>query len=291
MSNNPLEDLKLGEAEEVVAEVVETPKTSPEEEKAKSFGWLPKEDWVAAGNDPDEWISAKTYNKNSELYGRINKQSHMLAQYETKLSTVEKALQTLSDHHIKVAAAERDKVLRELKKQKVEALREDDLEAAVEIDEQISDIKQEAKQEQADTKANAGVNPTIEAWVSNPDNSWYHEDFDLRDEADRYFDYLMKTKKASNLEDALQKTEQRIKSKHPDKFSNTVHEVTPKRNNKVIEQDDSGTPRKSSPKAKHTMRDLGEADRAVVRQLAKQAGKTEQEYVEILAAEGYFNRG
>lgn len=285
--SNPLEELDLNKQVDESAQA--DTKTNPDVERATSFGWLPKEDWVAAGNDPEDWISAKNYNKNSELYGKVIKQSNKLAQYETKLSTVERALQTLSDHHVKVAEAEREKVLRELKKQKVEALREDDLDTAVEIDDKISDIKQEAKQEKAETKANAGVNPTIEAWVSNPDNSWYHEDFDLRDEADRYFDYLMKTKKASNLEEALQKTEQRIRDKHPGKFSNTVHEPTPKRTNKVIEQDDSGTPRKSSPKQKHTMRDLGESDRVVVRQLAKAAGKSEQEYVEQLAAEGYFN--
>lgn len=274
--------------ETVVDDVVESPKSNPEEVKARSFGWVPKEDWVDSGKDAEDWKPARQFNKDSELYGKINRQSQENVALKSKLNDVEKALQTLSEHHVKVAQQERDKVLRELKKQKVEALREDDLEVVVEIDEKIAEIKQEVKEE-ARQPQSPNVNPVIDQWLKNPDNNWYHEDFDLRDEADRYFEFLTKTKKASSLEDALRMTEQRMKSKHPDKFGEAPVQVeTPKRVNKVIEQDDSVSPRKSSPQKKYTLRNLNESDRIVVKHSAKAAGVSEQEYVDILAAQGYF---
>lgn len=57
-----------GEAEEGKLEAVEeTPKLTADEIKAGPGGWTNKETWIADGNNPDDWISAKAFNKNGDL--------------------------------------------------------------------------------------------------------------------------------------------------------------------------------------------------------------------------------
>jgi len=55
------------EDKETEEQTEETPQLTPDEIQAGRSGWTNKETWVAAGNDPNEFVSAKAYNKNGDL--------------------------------------------------------------------------------------------------------------------------------------------------------------------------------------------------------------------------------
>ncbi len=60
------------QAEEVEAKAEpELPKVSEAEAKALTKGWQTKDDWIASGKDPDEWISASHFNKNGDIFKQM----------------------------------------------------------------------------------------------------------------------------------------------------------------------------------------------------------------------------
>jgi hypothetical protein len=51
--------------------VTETPvELSPDEQRAMEHGWRPKEEWEG---DPEDWVSAREFNRRGELFARIAK--------------------------------------------------------------------------------------------------------------------------------------------------------------------------------------------------------------------------
>ena len=60
--------LTIGEegGEEGIEEQV--PEISPEEERARSGGWVPKTEWKG---DPNEWRSAKEFNERGEIFATM----------------------------------------------------------------------------------------------------------------------------------------------------------------------------------------------------------------------------
>ncbi len=202
-------------AETKQEEVVETPQVSEVEAKAMEAGWRPKEQWEADGKDPAEWRSAKEFNERGEFFKTIHQIKRELKQKDATISAMQKHHQYVFDQAFRKAQAE-------LRKERREALRNDDIDRVEQIETQLQETEQEynaKKQEMvADQQAAqaAGPHPEFQAWLDK--NDWYSTDEDLRDFADAAG--LVYTKKNPGVqpEVVLSHVEKVVKQKFPEKF-------------------------------------------------------------------------
>lgn len=163
------------------------PQLSPAEEKARSQGWVSEDEWVEQGKDADDWVDAKQFVFRGELMQRIQQQSKQLHESTGKIDQLTKALQKMGEMNSKIAEEQYKKALQTLKRQKAEALSDEDHDAVVEIEDQIDEIKeaQKALKEESEApKANetSSIPPEFTAWIA--ENSWYNTDPVLKSVAD-----------------------------------------------------------------------------------------------------------
>lgn len=62
------------------------PKVSEAAVKALTKGWQTKEDWTAAGKDPEEWISATHFNKNGDIFTQMQSLKHSIKNQDKRIS-------------------------------------------------------------------------------------------------------------------------------------------------------------------------------------------------------------
>ena len=194
----------------------EVPYVSPAEEQARENGWVPKEEWVAAGHDPDEWRSAREFNDRGELINSIKTLNRKVQQYD-------KALKAFAQHHTKVYDNAHQKALDDLKAHKKLAIREGEHELAEEIDEEIEREKQSYMQQRQALRVEArdtGAQQEAADWARR--NSWYQSDEDMRDAANGFMvSFIQKNHRQGNMvtrQDALDHATRMVKKTFPDKF-------------------------------------------------------------------------
>lgn len=270
------------------------PEYTEDEQLAISKGWNPDKDaWVEAGNDPSDFKSAKTYLREGEMMERIQKQGKAIDRYKSKVNELEERLDLTSKQTSQMIELTKDRIIDDLKSQRKEALRENDTDAVIEIDDQIDKVKEQFKkddaQQQPDVKKQATerVGKLINDWKKQ--NSWYGEDFDLHVEADQLFDFR-RANNGDDVEDALEYVSEQIQKRHPEKFGK---KSPSKRTSKVLPPDDNGTTsssRKGS-KSKYTVRDLDkEALEFVDGWVQQGVFKNRQEAIDYYAERGVFDK-
>lgn len=166
------EDEEPEQEEEVV-------QTNPEVEKASADGWVPKDDWVEQGKDPDDWVSAKKFNERGSMIGQIKA---LQKQADENTKSFEERLDKVNKFH----EAQLEVKLNELKEQRRDAIEQADVEAVEEYDAQIENLKSgdgdkepEVKEDKptADGFSDAEVQ-SIQAW--NDANDWVMNEEDPR---------------------------------------------------------------------------------------------------------------
>lgn len=163
------------------------PQLSPAEEKARSQGWVSEEEWIEQGKEADDWVDAKQFVFRGELMQRIQQQSKQLHESTGKIDQLTKALQKMGEMNSKIAEEQYKKALQTLKRQKAEALSDEDHDAVVEIEDRIDEIKeaQKALKEENEAKPNPtapSIPPEFTTWIT--ENSWYNTDPVLKSVAD-----------------------------------------------------------------------------------------------------------
>lgn len=156
--------------------VVETPAAEPTpqaveysevELRAMDMGWKPLDQWEG---DKSDHRSAKEYIDRGELLGKLK-------QTNTELRELKAMVSTLSEHNRRVHEEAYKQAIVDLKKAKVEALRNEDHEAVVNIDEQLASRKQELQVVQTTPRIQPQApeaSPVFQDWLSK--NSWYTQD-------------------------------------------------------------------------------------------------------------------
>ena len=218
------------------------------EQEAMQHGWRPE------GVEGKRNLSAEEFMDRKELYSDLSALKKRLRRQEEKYSALEK-------HYNHVSEIERQKVLAELKAKKAQALEDQDYDAVVEIDEAITEQKQKPA-ESKDTH-----NEIFDEWVK--DNDWYNSDPDMRAYADMvgrgYYQPGM------NYEDVYSFVAKEVKSRFADKF------MSPKDKPTMVQGSSKG---RSSPRStKHTVRDLPDEAKQVMRTLVRAGAMTEEKYL------------
>lgn len=202
-------DEKQAEKKEEVVE------PTPDETKAMSLGWKPKDQWEG---DPEEWIPAKQFNKNGELFGRINS-------YKNKITHLEKSVDALVKHNEKVFDAGYKAAEASLKAERRVALQEGNHEVVDQIEEKLEELKTEHTKQKTDfvqeVKSTAPAqHPSWEPWVNQ--NTWYGQDRAMRGYADGVAqDIVQEAKEAGHTIDfdkLLTEVGRKTQEKFPEKF-------------------------------------------------------------------------
>jgi hypothetical protein len=241
----------------------EAPQVSAAEEKALSSGWMPEEDWIEAGNDPDDWVDAKTFNRNGEFMSRIHKQRREIDELKTSINEL-KRLQG------RVAEQERKKVIDELKRAKAIALEQEDYDTVVDIDERMDEVKHQ-NQQPAGTPP--GPDPIFTAafndWVEK--NPWYTTDPVMQKYADKYGIDLAAT--GMSYKEVFAEVSEHVKEKFSHKFKNPAREKS-----SVDGGNRTGTPPRAQ-KQKYTFKDLPEEAQKAASHLARTGVMSKDDYV------------
>lgn len=156
------------------------PEVTPAMQKALDDGWRPQEDWKG---DAEDWVDFKEFNLRGELMSRIKEQSGVINSLNHKIDERDKTLEDMASMQHKIAEREYNKALNDLKNQKAQALENNDYDGVVTLDDEISDLKANKPQppeEQPQEPQQAGIPPEIQAWLNDPQNSWYHTDATMR---------------------------------------------------------------------------------------------------------------
>lgn len=206
------------------------------EAEAKRSGWVDKGTWVERGNTEDTHRSAEEFIKVGEeqlpiAKANLSKLNEKLSITETKLSQNDSQITRLQ-HMIKglveqnKSAEERayKRALAAAKKERNEALRDQDFDRAEAITEELDDLKD---QHHAATKAPAepepespAPDPRGTAWLNRPENEWYQRDMQLQLAADAYCNQMAIRGIDPYAPDSLSGMEDAVKRMYPEKFEN-----------------------------------------------------------------------
>ena len=241
---------------------------SPVEITARDQGWVSEDEWVESGRSKDDWRPAKEFVDRGELYKSIHSTKRELKQTQAALEAQRGALTALQQHHKYVFETAYNKALSDLKVQKRQAIRAEDMDKLETIDEQIDQLKEDHQKESqkiaqvAQVAAPASTPPEFTEFLDK--NPWYSTDGALKDEADAIgFIYL---NKGGSKEGLLSHVEKEMKRKFPEKLA--VKRAAP---NAV-----AATNRAKAAPADTT--ELEEGEREIMKTFVKQGIMTEAEY-------------
>jgi len=166
------EEIKQVEVkEEVKTEVKEETQKKADytesETRAMAHGWKPKDEWEG---DPEEWVSARQFIKNGELFERINSYKH-------KIIGLEKSVNTLVKHNENIYETGYKDAVDNLKSERRLAMQEGDLDKVEKIEEKMEGLREtHIKETQSRTEAlqqakAPEMHPGFTNWVEK--NTWY----------------------------------------------------------------------------------------------------------------------
>lgn len=199
-------------------EDIQTPEYTPVEQEALSMGWVPKDQWKGAEED---WTPAKAFIK----YGQLESE-HKKTKAEA--SQKEKVIKSMKDYYLNVKEDAKKEIEDTLKRQKREAIKNEDYARVAEIDLQLDELtdnldrrfKQRDVGMEKDTAEVTGPPPEFYEW--NKKNSWYQmgKQDGLTKEADVLAVAYAQMNPNAPYQEVLDHVTDRIKKLFPEKFVN-----------------------------------------------------------------------
>ena len=244
--------------------VVELSKT---EQTAMEHGWVPKEDFQG---EEHKWVDAGEFLRRGELFSKIDSQNRELK--ETK-----RTLQALEQHYLKVKETEYKRALNDLKKQKKEALIENDVEAVLDVDEKIEELREEQIAEARQAAINhqqeqaSQPHPEFVAWTAR--NGWYQTNRTMTAFADAVGADLRETGKSPS--EVLRLVTEEVRKKFPERFYNPKRDEAGAVEGGVSKGNKSGNGKV----------DLSEVELTIMKKLVGQGVLTKEQYMADIKAQ------
>jgi len=231
------------------------------EQEAISKGWNPQ------GVEGRRNLTAEEFLDRQPLYDKIHKSDRAVKRLQEQQEALMKHLEMLQNNVV-------DRTVEDLKRQKKEALEEEDHDRVIEIDEKIIKAR-EAPEPPKPTQSTE----VFDTWVE--ENTWYEQDAKLRRYADAVgAEYAQQYGEITPA--LLNKIALEVKETFPDKFNGTRTRPSP------VEGAQRG--RGKARAAKYSAKDLDEDARNVMRTLVRNGTySNEQEYISALEKSGYFS--
>jgi len=252
----------MSEGEDLGNEENLDPEFSDVEVEAIDKGWNPE------GVDGRRNLSAEEFMERQPLYDKIHRSERAVKRMQDSQSALQQHLETLQESINKQRVDD-------LKVQKRVALKGEEFDRVMEIDEQIIDIHAEPAapaQQPPDTTV-------FDDWAEQ--NTWYDSDTQLK----RYADAVGAeyAKQYGTLDSSvLAKVTAEVKSAFPDKFTATRTRPSP------VEGASRATSRVRAPN--YTVKDLDSDTLNVMKTLVRDGTYgSESEYIKALEQSGYFS--
>lgn len=148
------------------------PQYSALELEAREDGHTTKDEWTAAGKDPERWKSAHEFVEYGKIKGALDKSK---ADQDKLRDDYDKRFENLNKLH----KAETDAKIKELKADQRRAVEEADTDAYDEAQNKIEELKEEPAEEEA--KPSTSKNSDIAEWEAK--NSWINDPADPKAQA------------------------------------------------------------------------------------------------------------
>jgi hypothetical protein len=171
------------------------------EERARSGGWRPKEEFEGG---QDSWVDAEEFVKRKPLFERIKSQSKELKEMKSTINS-------MANHFQKATATAVNKAISELNKQRHEAIELGKVEDVDAIDAQIA----EQKAIVVEAPKGGNVPSEIREWIA--ENPWFEKDEELQIFAQAHNDTYLR-RHPGNLAKSLEETTKATKKAFPEKF-------------------------------------------------------------------------
>lgn len=258
-----------------------TPEVSPDvENRAKSMGWIPKEEFKG---DVSKWRPANEYVQRAEdlmpiLKSQLGRYESKINQYESEISNLKSDLTTQKETAKKLVKMSEtaqkmayEQAKRELTAKQIQAVADSDIEKWQALEEQKDNLPKPETVEIPDQKPSNPYNDSVfKQWHEK--NAWYQNDQDLTEFAEFQAEKLIKMNPSMPYHEVLQTVETRIKKTFPNKFENTARSQA--------SSVDSGSQRPSPDQSgKKTYRNLPEDAKEQCDKLVEQGIYTKEQYV------------
>ena len=235
-----VEEVEIVEDEPGDVESDESDQSDPDAEAAMQSGWRPKDEW---DGDPEEWVSAREFNRRGELMRKIHNQNRQIKQLDSVVNT-------LANQQKKIYGAGYEKAKRELKSQLREATKEGDDASAEVIEQRLEQLEQVAKQDAAALTvppSQPAVAPEFEPWVNR--NSWFKDRPEMRAYAEVIgLRYAQDNPDATNNQ-VYEHITKEVKTRFPERFG-TVKKQSSGRPGSPVESGDNLTSNRGGPVAR-----------------------------------------
>jgi uncharacterized membrane protein len=220
--------------------------------EAASHGWTP------GGVEGKKNLTAEEFMDRQPLYDEIRST-------KKQIKKLQEGVDALKSHQATIRSDEREKVIKELKVAKRQAMEDENYDAVIEIDDKIATQRAEAQAAVLDPVSNGA----FESWESQ--NEWYNQDDEMKEYADMVGNGLAATHPNIPLTDVYERVTKEVKKRFASKFTNPASAT-----GSPVEGGKRGT-RTSS---KLRVSDLPEQDRRIMESIIKAGGITKEEYLE-----------
>ncbi len=229
---------------------------------ARKGGWKPKDEW---DGDPEEWVPARAFLKNGELYDSIRR-------LKGDQNEIKQALKDATDLNRRLMQAQRKTTIDAKLQDRRAAIEAGDADAVDKIDREIYEFDRQLQ----DTPKEQPLPEPVQDWARS--NAWFHEHPAAQQAAIAKFDQLQR-QNPSDLAGNLEATTQYIYRRFPD--LGPEPEPAPRKRPTAVE-----TPSRRQASRKPTVRDLSPEQRQVHDRLVRTKTMSSQEYIESLAEIG-----
>lgn len=258
----------------------EQAQSNPFVERAAQHGWMPKEEWIEAGNAEDDWKPAKTFIEYGEMLGKIRNQSKELQDTRVALQHVTAKNKDIYEKGYQAA-------LVQLRQQKRDALADGDFVKADELEEKIDATKDELAIVKATPIPRVDVpqvDPEHVEWVQR--NQWYNTPI-MQKTADAIaIEYINNSKKAGQNvtpTDVRNFVELEIKKEFPHKFpQRTKGAPNPDGEGRTTGRADTGS--KLDSKLSQAKSGMSDQEKSIMKTIIRSTGMSEQEYLKQYSA-------
>lgn len=238
------------------------------EERARSMGWAPKEEFRG---DPEKWVSAERFVERGE--NELPLLKAQLHRMEGELRESKKVMKEFAEYHTKTEQRAYERALSELRSEMRDAVETGDTAKFERADKQLENLQKEYR-ETAAPKPQSSEQPAIteaqfNEWVG--ENTWYVNDPVMKGAADAIGQAIQASNPSLVGVPFLKAVKSKLMEEMPHKFQNQRRSGAP-----AVE----GVSSASSGKAgKKSFKDLPPEAKEACKKFAKRGLVTEEQYI------------